>query len=322
MMHNIKIFFADFWSDFDYNSNFIVDTLRLKYNVTVGKNGYDYLFYSSFGYDNQKKENEKVIKIYFTGENTCPDFNLTDYAIAFDHISFGDRYLRLPLYCTYPSFAQLSSPKQIVPEQVLNRKFCSFVYSNSNAAHPARQHGFEALSKYKQVDAGGKMFNNVGGMVADKLTFMKDYKFSIAFENSMVNGYTTEKIADPMAVNSLPIYWGNRLISMDFNPKSFVYAPDFASWEELTKYITHLDQNDNEYLDILSQPWITDSKYLKWEELLLDFLSHIIDRPYTEAKILQPYGYSQYYLSRLTSPTQKTPSLTTRIIRKVRKLIK
>ena len=45
--------------------------------------------------------------------------------------------------------------------------------------------------------------------VSNKMDFIKDYKFVISFENSSNPGYTTEKLIEPMLVNSIPIYWGN-----------------------------------------------------------------------------------------------------------------
>ena len=42
--------------------------------------------------------------------------------------------------------------------------------------------------------------------------------FTIAFKNDSYPGYTTEKIYEPMYVNSLPIYSGNPLVYRDFNP--------------------------------------------------------------------------------------------------------
>ena len=80
---------------------------------------------------------------------------------------------------------------------------------------------FKELSKYKKVDSGGKVLNNVGGCVEDKLEFIKDYKFVISFENSAHPGYTTEKIVDPLAMNCIPIYWGNPYVARDFNNKRF-----------------------------------------------------------------------------------------------------
>ena len=38
------------------------------------------------------------VKIFYTQENLCPDFNYADYAIGFDNIEFEDRYLQFPIY--------------------------------------------------------------------------------------------------------------------------------------------------------------------------------------------------------------------------------
>ncbi|CCF79843.1 hypothetical protein HBZS_102910 [Helicobacter bizzozeronii CCUG 35545] len=41
-------------------------------------------------------------RLVFMGENERIDFNVYDFAMGFDHLEFGDRYLRVPLY--YQSF--------------------------------------------------------------------------------------------------------------------------------------------------------------------------------------------------------------------------
>lgn len=84
-------------------------------------------------------------------------------------------------------------------QELLNRKFCSFVVSNSQFSDPLRKRFFERLCKYKKVDSGGRYLNNIGGPVRDKLAFCRGYKFNIAFENSSVDGYTTEKIMEAYA---------------------------------------------------------------------------------------------------------------------------
>ena len=50
-----------------------------------------------------------------------------------------------------------------------------------------------------------------------KVDFVKDYKFTIAFENTQYRGYTTEKILHPFVGRSVPIYWGNPLVEKDIN---------------------------------------------------------------------------------------------------------
>src|SRR5665647_294033 len=98
MQRTIKIYFSDFWKGFDMQDNFLTLRLKLHFNVIIDTNP-DYLFYSLNG-NNHLRYND-CVKIYFTGENDAPDFNLCDYAIGFPHITFEDRYLRLPLFVLY-----------------------------------------------------------------------------------------------------------------------------------------------------------------------------------------------------------------------------
>lgn len=290
----IRIKFVDFWDSFDSYNNTFVNVLSEKYNLEICDYP-DYLIYSTFGYENLKYED--CVKIFYTGENITPDFNLCDYAIGFDIMEFGERYMRLPLYALY-GIEGLRNPKKIDPQNVLNRKFCSFVVSNGTDASE-RTRFFHLLSKYKQVDSGGAYKNNVGGRVSDKKEFISNYKFNIAFENSAKDGYTTEKIMEPMLVNSLPIYWGNRLVGLDFNPDSFINAADYPSLEALAEYIVELDTNDDKYLSILSKPWLNQSNYLDWKERFFGFFDNIFNKPLCEQKYLSPYGYGKYYRRRL-----------------------
>lgn len=291
-MKKLKIKFVDFWGGFNSNSNFIIDVLKLKYDVILAEDP-DYLFFSCFG---SSHLSYKCVKILFIGENLVPDFNLCDYALGFDWLTFGDRYMRLPLYVTWDSFEQISKlDRHIDIERVLNRKFCSIVVSNSSSADPMRERFFKLLSEYKKVDSGGRAWNNIGGPVLNKLEFVGKYKFNIAFENSHVIGYTTEKVMEPMTVNTVPIYWGNSLIGRDFNIKSIVNVHEFPSLEAVCEYIVKLDSFDEEYLKVLNEPWVIDDVIFQWKEQLLAFLSNIVEKPLNEAKYLVEYGALKNY---------------------------
>lgn len=293
-MKTIKVKFVDFWDYFDPLNNFITNVLSQKYHIEISDTP-DYLIFSVFGYENIKYHD--CTKIFFSGENIVPDFNICDYGIGFNFLSFGDRYLRMPLYTTY-DIHLLETPKVIVPEIVLNRKFCSFVVSNAQGA-PERERFFQLLSEYKQIDSGGRYKNNVGGPVSDKIAFIKNYKFNIAFENSISDGYTTEKIIEPMLVNSLPIYWGNRLINRDFNPASFINVTKYSSLEAAVESIVRIDQNDDEYLSLLSEPWLNNDNYLNWQEQLLIFFDNIFNKPLSESRYIPTHGYIMTYQCRL-----------------------
>ena len=159
----------------------------------------------------------------------------------------------------YDGYYELSRPK-VIEDSMAKRKFCNFVASNGNCQD--RNRFFTELSKYKKVDSGGRFMNNIGQPVSDKRKFQSEYKFSIAFENNAYRPgyewYITEKVMEPMSVNSIPIYKGGDRICDDFNTKSFINYHDFSSEKDVIEYIIELDKDDNKYLELLKQPWFID----------------------------------------------------------------
>ena len=59
---------------------------------------------------------------------------------------------------------------------------------------------------------GGMYENNVGRYVRNKISFLSNYKFSIAMENSEGQGYISEKIFDSFIAGTIPIYYGGYMI--------------------------------------------------------------------------------------------------------------
>lgn len=207
----IKIAFCDFYRNFDPKVFPITKMILESYEVELTDVKHaDYVFFSVFGEDHWFVP-ERCVKIFFTGENITPDFNACDYAIGFDWLDFGDRYLRYPLYYTYSNetnYAMENKHKCDVKKELeIKKDFCSITVSNDDR-NPIFKLLFERLSEYKKVDSGGKWRNNMGGRVNDKLAFDRTHKFSIVCENSASPGYTTEKIVQAYAANCIPIYWG------------------------------------------------------------------------------------------------------------------
>jgi hypothetical protein len=254
MKKKIKIDFSDFWGGFDKTNNYFYNLLKDEFDVVITENP-DYLFFSIFG---NKHLNYKCKKIFYTGENIAPPLHYCDYSFSFDYLD-DERNYRLPHYLLYDGYYELQRPK-IIDESLAKRKFCNFVVSNNGCQE--RNNFYTELSKYKKVDSGGRFANNIGYAVDNKVNFQSEYKFSIAFENNAYRpqhpGYTTEKIMEPMTVNSIPIYWGNPEIGKEFNTKSFINVYDFDSIDSVINYIEYLDNNDKKYLELLNQPWFTD----------------------------------------------------------------
>ena len=139
------------------------------------------------------------------------------------------------------------------------------------------------MSKYKKVDCGGRWMNNIGYVVQDKREFQSTYKFSIAFENNAYRpqhkGYTTEKIMEPMTVNSIPIYWGNPDIYKEFNTKSFINYYDHNDFKEMIEKIVEIDNDQEKYLEMISNPWFPKNQIPEnnKEENIKKFLFDILD---------------------------------------------
>jgi hypothetical protein len=273
---SIRVYFVDFWPSFKLEDNFFYNFLSKYYDVVLDNEKPDYLFYSLFGTEHHKYD---CIKTLFVGENERPNMKECDYALSFDFWDDEPRQYRMPHYRQFGDPLELTREPDI--EKILMEKteFCNFLYSNPSCEK--RVKFFQKLSKYKKVDSGGKVLNNVGGPVPDKVEFLNKYKFTIAFENESYPGYTTEKVFEPMQLDSIPIYWGNPLVHLDFNPESFVNYYDFESEDDMIDYIIELDKDQDKYIEKLKQPYFHDNEVNEFvrEENLKAFFDRIINDP-------------------------------------------
>jgi hypothetical protein len=81
-------------------------------------------------------------------------------------------------------------------------------------------------------------------------------------------------------MHSIPIYWGNPKVSIDFNPGRFINAHDYADDESMIRRILEIDQNEEMALDIISQPIFTGNQYPETirEENVFRFFEMIFDQ--------------------------------------------
>ena len=283
-MKRIRVKFTDYYGMPPERIPFY-GILRKFYDVELSDDP-DYVIDGGLGSDHLRYD---CVKIVCVGESYVPDFNQFDYAIGFDHLEFGDRYLRHPLFALYPQFGSLACRPVPDPAKLLNRGVCSCVVSNDDG-DPMRVEFFRRLSRYKPVASGGKLLNNVGGCVPDKMAFISNYKFNIAFENSAVPGYTTEKVMETLAAGSVPIYYGNPRLEEDFHPDCLVRVAGRADVERAVEEIVALDRDDDAYLrKCAAEPLVHSVGW--YGERLERFVRHVFDQPLEEARRLNAYGY-------------------------------
>ena len=281
-----------------YNKNilhgekhFILDILEKYYELEFSDTP-DYIFYNESSSDYLKYD---CIRIFYTGENVSPNFNLCDYATSFDYLDFEDRHYRLPLYLITVFYNPdelkkvgedyLSKQTVFTKEDLLKKtEFCSFVYSNY-LANEEREIFFNKLNTYKKINSGGKYLNNVGGPVKNKLEFEMNHKFSIAFENSSRSGYTTEKLVGPLVANTIPIYFGNPKIGKEFNTRRFINCHEYKSFDDVIEKVKELDNNDELYLQMINESFtIPEYNFEEIKRGFDTFLRNIIDQPVEHAR--------------------------------------
>ena len=275
-----------------------------KYEVNVvPANEADYLFFTCFSGDHHFEAKEDAVKILFTGENFCPDFNSCDYALSFEHMDYGDRHYRFPLYLTYPDVNKLADRSLVTLDDLRKRRhFCNFIYSNGNA-EPERDAFFHALNERMPVLSAGRHLRNTQSIDAAqpatdmnmrKRKFMEDFRFSLAFENSAHPGYVTEKIADAFIARTIPIYWGDPRICDEFNKDSFVDVRSFASRSDAIDHIAMLNRDEDMLLKMLNaHPLKTPDAIDVYMNGARAFFENIFDQDLAEARRRPRAGFAK-----------------------------
>lgn len=292
----LRINFCDMAKDFNKDDNYFVNIIKKHFEGYEISETPDFLFYSVFGTTHLKYNN--CVKVFITGEAAAPDFNECDYAIGFDWITFEDRYFRRPVWMEeerfYKNYAEISDV------DALERKFCNFIYFNDSKGEGTefRKKFVQKLSEYKRVDCPGKVMNNMkanlvgrydGDWRKGKVDFIKDYKFTIAFENTSYRGYTTEKMLHPIAAKSIPIYWGNPVVERDFNADAFINCNGYENQvDRIIEKIIEIDSNDDKYLEMLHSSPMSNTFNEKEFEDFESFILNIFNKgnvPYNKDPI-------------------------------------
>ena len=277
-MKKIKIWFCDFWPEFDVNNNFIMEILRKNYEIELTKKAPEYIFYSNFGYEFLKYN---CIKIFYSGENVFPNFNICDYSITCHNIVLDDRHFCLPIYLVKKGkFIENINRSKLTKKDLINKtKFCNFVYDNKKG-NLFRRRFFEELNKYKKVDSAGKFLNNTGFVTKDKMELQKKYRFTIAFENEKYPNYCTEKIIDAFISRTIPIYWGDCNIYKNINSNAFINCEDESekSIKRIISKINEIEKNEDLWLEIINEPIFLKENFVKEKkEELEKFLCNILN---------------------------------------------
>lgn len=280
----------------------------------------EWIYYKfSYARDFRRLYPRSGIKVAYMGEALEGDMNLFDYVIGFSNRYSDDpRFIRLPspadMFKGFLS-ARENTLCSAEAEALLASKsgFCNFLYSNGRA-HPRRDELFHLLSTYKRVDSLGRHLCNMpqegtgygNGHSKDCVGIKSPYKFSIAAENAVFRGYTTEKVLTSLEAHTVPVYWGNPDVAEDVNPEAIIDASSFESDEALLDAVRRVDTDDALWAEMVSRPWQTpaqvENSRLRTENYrnaLLDILSGKAARQVPEGFHVDLYRKSFFSIANL-----------------------
>ena len=208
--------------------------------------------------------------IMYIGENVRPSYLGYDYSLSFDHDDYGGRNFRLPLWWSRLAwdgfeqtprkpnahnhgYEQLLDIKSLMQPRKLDMsikdKFCAMIAGNPEAL---RVNLFNSISQYKPIDGYGLMFGN--SLRKSKFAVLPEYKFCLCPENSIYDGYVTEKLIDAYAGLTVPLYSGDVSVNEDFNSKAFLNYQDFKRMYIFLHDIGWFDTDFGLYKDMYEQP--------------------------------------------------------------------
>lgn len=171
--------------------------------------------------------------------------------------------LPIDLWMTYRQNADIVLPyfdgtykdKLLTPLEQKRENVCMFISSPVNESK--RLDYLSELMRHLPLDSYGAWQNN-RKMTEDygyvsKLRLMRQYRFTIAFENAVGIDYVTEKFFDPLIAGSVPIYLGASNIQ-EYTPgeHAMIDVRNYSSPQELAESVLHYCGDEKSYNDFFT----------------------------------------------------------------------
>lgn len=176
------------------------------------------------------------------------------------------------------------------PPAQKTKGICMFVSSRFNQSN--RIALIRELMDELPIDSYGSLFRNCtienDQGISSKMEIIKNYHFTIAFENAISDDYVTEKFFDPLMAGSVPVYLGAPNIHT-FAPGAncYINARDYPSTKTLAAHLRALMADQERYQD-----------YLQWKEA--SFLPAFETR--LQLKNMHPFVKLCYKVKELRTP--------------------
>lgn len=235
----------------------------------------------------------KGVNIFLSGENLANNEHgnfhphILDHRIGEVDLALGfefnkdPKYYRFPLWVYHNEFispdASLEDIRTLL-EQINDpstrrgagrSRFIGQISSHDNGGMRGRL--IDLLSSIGQIDCAGRYRHNTDELLEvyedNKFKFLANYRFNLCPENSLGEGYITEKIFDSIRSGCIPIYWGAYLEPGILNPKAILRFEE-GKEQEFYDRVKELWEDEEAYEQfILESPFVEGAAERIWEIL-------------------------------------------------------
>ena len=161
----------------------------------------------------------------------------------------------IPVPYISQNIVDIQAPPVVYEESI---RGASFIARNCNSKSH-REEWVRKMMPLIRIDSLSSCMNNSpwpswsiqrgpgGDWGNSKIEVMQKYLFHLAFENSIVDDYITEKLWFAFMSGTVPVYLGAPNIRDHVPSGSIIVVTDFESPEDLANYLLHLIKSPNEY---------------------------------------------------------------------------
>lgn len=180
----------------------------------------------------------------------------------FNKIVKTDKYIVIPVIFLQVNYF-INNYINIKPTKYIpfnDKKFCLQVsFSKNEQTRDIINKTLESLNKIGYVDNISKykylIHNKSCYHSNDLLNLFQSYKFILCFENSLSEGYITEKIFNVFFSRTIPIYFGPKDKDNYFNKNCYIDVCD----NNIEKKLINLNNNEEEYNNVINTNKISNT---------------------------------------------------------------
>jgi alpha(1,3/1,4) fucosyltransferase len=266
----ITIAYINYWNDphnDNYFTKFIEENIGPVKKINPEKNP-DILIASCTGNINNVRNINAKCKLFYYGENLnrYPPYNndkllydTFDLIVGFKNTDLSKKQIRFPLWLMYYHYYKYNENDNILTyiqnkynENIKKQKniFGSIIARHDRGGQ--RTKICNELSKFGDIKAPGtyrKNTQSIGNTHNDKINYISRGTYNICLENSVYEGYFTEKIFQAFEGGTIPLYWAVDLPEPEIINKNKYCFCDINNKEELKKSIENVCKNPNQYIE-------------------------------------------------------------------------